>query len=424
MLYIFLFGVNVVFWDEWDIVPLFQKLHGGTLGFSDLFLPHNEHRILFPKLVFLLVDTISRYNTVVEMFCIFAFLCGTFIIFFLAFCRCKSSFVAFLPISFLLFNLKQLDNLLWGFQIGFAMTQFFSILSLYLLSAYLKHKQQCLLLLCSSACAFVASFSSLPGIFVWPAGFFMLLVVPPCRKTELFAWSATGMCVFALYFWGLNSPAMPSAKYMFSHLDKMGMFVLLEIGSSLHLKDQLLAAEGIFIIIIFGNALYTSFKKRVLSKNVFWIAVAAFSLISLLAIAAGRMTLNFESSADSRYVAFSALFVVATYGFLLSLYEEAKHKRVFLCLLYAFYVLFLAALPYDYSIGFMLGKESRDYKMLLSLALLHYEKEPDDVLRRLYPDSSIVKARAPLLKKYGYNVFSEPTKRYLIEFEKSYRFAR
>jgi hypothetical protein len=50
---IFRDGVDTPFWDEWDrTAPLFEKMAAGTLGFADFFAQHNEHRILFPRLIF------------------------------------------------------------------------------------------------------------------------------------------------------------------------------------------------------------------------------------------------------------------------------------------------------------------------------------------------------------------------------------
>src|SRR5436189_3578557 len=52
-LLIFRDGVDVPFWDQWDgTAPLFEKMAAGTLRFADFFAQHNEHRLLFPRLIF------------------------------------------------------------------------------------------------------------------------------------------------------------------------------------------------------------------------------------------------------------------------------------------------------------------------------------------------------------------------------------
>src|SRR5258708_5502936 len=62
------YSVNVPFWDQWEYVTLVGKLHHGTLGLHDLWMQHNEHRILFPRIVTLIVATITGYNIRYEIF--------------------------------------------------------------------------------------------------------------------------------------------------------------------------------------------------------------------------------------------------------------------------------------------------------------------------------------------------------------------
>ena len=47
-LFVYLYGVTVVHIDQWEIIPLFEKLSLGTLAVSDLFAPHNQHRCFSP----------------------------------------------------------------------------------------------------------------------------------------------------------------------------------------------------------------------------------------------------------------------------------------------------------------------------------------------------------------------------------------
>jgi len=54
--------------NEWKMIPLIEKMYNGTLSFSDLLAQHNENRILFPRVVMLSIGSITRYNTIAEMF--------------------------------------------------------------------------------------------------------------------------------------------------------------------------------------------------------------------------------------------------------------------------------------------------------------------------------------------------------------------
>jgi hypothetical protein len=45
------FAVNVPFMDDWQFVPLLEKARNGTLTFQELFAPHDEHRLLLPRII-------------------------------------------------------------------------------------------------------------------------------------------------------------------------------------------------------------------------------------------------------------------------------------------------------------------------------------------------------------------------------------
>jgi len=53
--FIYNYGITIPYWDQWEFVPLLEKLHNHTLTLNDLWSQHNEHRILFPKILMLLL---------------------------------------------------------------------------------------------------------------------------------------------------------------------------------------------------------------------------------------------------------------------------------------------------------------------------------------------------------------------------------
>ena len=66
-----IFGVNVLFWDEWMIVGVYEKvLNSQNLKsiIKILFLQHNEHRIFFPLLIMLIIRSLSHFNVRIDMF--------------------------------------------------------------------------------------------------------------------------------------------------------------------------------------------------------------------------------------------------------------------------------------------------------------------------------------------------------------------
>jgi len=64
---ILLWGVNVPYMDDWSSVQLFKSTLEHNLDFGLLFSQHNEHRMLIPKLIFLGLAYISKWNLKVQM---------------------------------------------------------------------------------------------------------------------------------------------------------------------------------------------------------------------------------------------------------------------------------------------------------------------------------------------------------------------
>jgi len=221
-LYVRAFGVSVVFSDAWSMVRLFEGWHSGTLSVSELWAPHNEHRMLFPKGVELLLGLLTKYDNVAEMYLIeFCFLV-TLVVLFCAFAETVTEgarlrvlspwlLVCFIPISLLVFSLRQYENMLLGFQINFAFTQTFGVLALFLLRLLTRggpsgglrdgpgdglERLQFFAVAGALVCATVAAFSTVQGLLVWPAGLLGLFLSPARRRAKgisLVVWALAGL---------------------------------------------------------------------------------------------------------------------------------------------------------------------------------------------------------------------------------------
>lgn len=112
-LFVSFFGVNVVVRDQWEMAGLFGELYSGDLSLSELWVPHNEHRFLFPRIAMLALGTVTDWNNVAEMYLIQLCLLATLVVLFFAF---RDSVGArpllFVPVAFLVFSLRQWFNML------------------------------------------------------------------------------------------------------------------------------------------------------------------------------------------------------------------------------------------------------------------------------------------------------------------------
>ena len=117
------YGVNVPSWDQWTLVDSMVQLDLGSLPRAGIIGQHNEHRMIFPKLLMLLLALLTRWNIVAEMLA-GVLLTGCSLLILLALLRPilrETSQAATVWASFIiaatLFSLGQWENWLWGWQV-------------------------------------------------------------------------------------------------------------------------------------------------------------------------------------------------------------------------------------------------------------------------------------------------------------------
>src|SRR2546422_5043089 len=50
---ILIYGVNVPYWDQWEVADIVVKAFEGRLSLKDLTFQQNESRLVFPRLLFI-----------------------------------------------------------------------------------------------------------------------------------------------------------------------------------------------------------------------------------------------------------------------------------------------------------------------------------------------------------------------------------
>lgn len=71
-------SVNVYWWDQVSFIDLMTKQSNGTLSLHDLWVQHNEHRILVPQAIELFVGKLTGFNSRVFVFMNFATVLASF----------------------------------------------------------------------------------------------------------------------------------------------------------------------------------------------------------------------------------------------------------------------------------------------------------------------------------------------------------
>src|SRR5260370_11437474 len=165
------FGVSVATMDDWWLTDLFHAVGIKKAAFDDFFALNNEHRIVFPKLIWTLLAFTPHWNLKVEMMLNLILGLIVFLVFYrIALRQAKQSGVSlFNPAKFaaslLLFSLMHYENWLWGFGGAFFLVQ--ASLALAIGVCFEEKLQPWVRFGLAAFFCFIASFSSAQGLFSW-----------------------------------------------------------------------------------------------------------------------------------------------------------------------------------------------------------------------------------------------------------------
>lgn len=383
LLFIIRYGVNVIVWDEIDLIPLVKAFFEGGPWLSYLILPHNEHLIVFPSLVILANALLTSWNVVWEM------LTGWFLInvSLVVLWRLLKETVPestwlIVPVSWLLFLFEQSGNYVSGFSpLAWYLTTSFFLLSIYFLWHAPRGSVHFLIALLF---AFLGSFSSILGMIIWPVGlgsFFKLRGTK--RIISLSVWLVVGGLATLAYLRTFNG--VPG--YVTLDLIHIVEFVFAYLGAGLgawtptfnevmalgfdHVfwnhsfwyyslnSERGSVVVGALYSLVFVAAIFR--VRHGLSVLTPWLQMAAFASISALVTAFGRLGMGFVVAISSRYVAISVLFLIP--GFVITMRSFPVNLRKALHLGYGGITLlgfFVLAMFFGYVDGWQRGVSLSD----------------------------------------------------------------
>lgn len=400
IVYVNWFAVDVPVADEWNLAPDLRALELAQTRFSDLWRLHNEHRLLFPRVVLLAVAWFSGWNTLAEMYVSFCLLLLILLFWWRMFRHIEPTGLwAFVPLAWLICSLGQWENLLTGWQLQF----YLGVLAV-LLAAERLSRGTWPSLCAAVACGVVASFSFSNGLLVWPAGLISLALMRAGRL-QLTAWAACGALVIAAYFFDYRAPAghASPADALSYPLETLGFFVL-NVGAPLAGGDVRLAAVmGAYLLVLIAVCVLPTLKRFL------WLAgpetalgmLVIVSVASSLAIAIGRVGFHeLAWATSSRYVTISSIGLAALYLMLLAHSGGAHTAAMLVALMLTGVALSLAA-------GFEAGPIVYAKRQKLQYATQTFTRQPDAAF-----DSSVsaalIREHGPFLQARGWSVFRLP----------------
>ena len=416
------YRVDVPFWDQWNFVPLLGKSYEEGVTFQDLWGQHNEHRLLFPRLIMLGLALASRYNVVWELVVIILLAAAIFVVLWYQFSKSTkalgySGFPWTVPFfSLLIFCLGQAENWLWGWQIQIFLNVLAAVAGFVFLGSRTFRWGK---FLGAVGFGILATYSFANGLIFWPLGFLALFLAPSGRRREkslpLTAWAAVtaAVAISYLYNFRYESPSGRPWTHFLNHLGEYFQYLLKYLGRPIINFEEYALAIGFVGLLLFGFLSLYFFRKKGAEVR----AILPFFLFGLYSIGCGLLTgigrVGFGSAQamSGRYVPFSALIWVSNFTLLYFLSQEIRQRmrirpgriiRLAGIGILSFVLLF-GIVRTSYRVGHRVFKSYHSRMLPARAAVLRGEDE--QLLLRLYIDADYVRRGISVLKKYKLSVF-------------------
>jgi hypothetical protein len=399
-------AVNVPYWDEWESVTDILAAIQRRLTIGDLWRQHNEHRIFFPRVVMLGLYAVSRMDSRVLMYANVVLLWVTVGLILADHLRSLGNnamaSVSFVPAAWILFSLRQWENLLWGWQIQIFMCTALLVLALHSLSRADRPVWLVIAITAGVACCY--SFSA--GMLVWPAGLFHLFVSDrqSLRRRAAILWCAAGTAALVVYFIGYRRPEYhPSTlSFLRQPFDALGYF-LASVGGSLAIDLGGAITAGVLLSAgVVTTAVWVR-RRGLLPRASMAMSLIVFSALASALLMIGRAGFGPAQALDSKYTTLTSLGVVGFYLMLAQNLDLHPRARWILAAFLGMAALGESTVTINSIDG---GRAASQHRRQLALVLKRYQQESDAMLAGVYPVPSAVRERAAVLEQHRLSVFA------------------
>ena len=416
------YGVNVPYWDQWDMVNASLEARQGGIPPS-LFAQHMEHRIVVPRLVYIVLDNLTHWNQFALMRATFVIVCVTSLgVFRLA----KSTIPdgsrdtamvigIWFVCNLLIFSPAQHENWLWGVGVENALPMLFIVWGMIAARSSMRPWGKmaiCLVL------ATAATFSSGNGFLAWPLIGLLWLWSPSFKvlkekKWLLLAWCAGFAINLGLY---ARHYANPPGTQTPPGIVAMVLYVVAFVAAPFAVIPQVLQATIIgvplLILLAFGGAIFLwewwiegdyDFSSRILV----WLAVAGFAVGSGVMAAPHRSGSGTWQALSSRYSTFALYLTVALLNLCMIVIAHQRYRKrewarhLVTSLITAILIVQVMAISPNVSAA----REIYRQRMQAKAALLLIRSLPDDdttLTTMVFPHPERLRQMAEALNQIGF----------------------
>jgi hypothetical protein len=412
------YGVDVPWWDEWDIflIPV-QLFDNGRLTVSALFAQYNDHRVFFPRLITLANAMLFHWNRTAEMYVTVVLLIVSTWLFYLwtrAYWTHSLTPLLFLPAAWTLLTFRQWENQLAGMGTVFTLLET-GIVAAFLLLNRARGADKAAL--GAAAAAFVGTFSSGGGIFIWPVGLAQLMLqrwrgLPEerPRSPAFLVWIGSAILSLWWFFSGYRLQKVPwptGIGYALRHPVEAAQFVAGMFGSPL--TDRALLAQwlGVVLLACGAWAVFRLVRTHASPADVApWLAFFAFVLLTAAVGCDRRLGMGATQALASRYCGLTSLAIAGIYVLMTKLVFNERKRSDLLVWAGMAALLLLGSL-----VSFVAWRKEppgwREQAALRVYSVRYADVLSDKVVATTYPNPAVVRQRAPFLQAHGYSLFHE-----------------
>lgn len=406
-------GVNVPFWDQWELVGPLARFQDGTLGWSEIFQQHNEHRMAAPKIVMLSLASLTGWNVVAEMLASILMAVsslGLLMALSLPILRPAGPMVrlwATFTISAMLFSQAQWQNWLWGWQVQWFLGALAAVSSIALATWSLENVRPWAYIAGAAIAALVCQFSIASGVVVWICGA-LVFAFHPGRRLILPIWLLAATAASTLFLTGYGrAPGHPSllstVEHPLSFLVFLGNYLSGPLGR--HAAIGIAVAAGFVILAVLAASRHRREPEVILP----WIALGVFAGANAVLTGIGRVGMGAGRGLSSHYVTIALLMSVSLVPLGIAAFrggpEAGRTPVQRKAWIGGAAVLSLLTILGDVGEWKRAADHAREMTMARG-CLLAIAAATDDCLGRLYPDPAAVRAWEPQLRAIGWSGFA------------------
>ena len=297
--------------DYWRVVQDYSQVK--QLHLQVLWRQHNEHRILFPEIVFLLDAFLFGCRGILPL--VVSFLCYVSLWIVIAWVLLsdkavsRETRIAAALLAGLVMSWKgSASALAWPFLLQWTLTQFGVLLSLVSIALGKRKSKGNFFLAFAILCAAIATYSSADALLLWPV-LIVAALLADLSKRQITALTLSAVFVIGCYFNGYVFSSSFHASDLFSHSLYAAGFVSAYLAMPFgNIKSPIFAVYlGVIQLVFTISLLLYAWRTHLFKKTpaVILFSYSVFVFLTAIATAAGRMNPadpTFTAAKAARYV--------------------------------------------------------------------------------------------------------------------------